>query len=112
MNGKDRLDRLDLDDHGIVDEHVNSIAQFNGDSFIHNGKDLLRLYFCAYSGKFIPETLAVRPFEKPGSQSRVNSVSGTENAMSGFAVNQARSVSVRVRVLRVGAFGEQVAVHH
>src|SRR6476660_288216 len=110
MNGKDRLHGFDLDDHGVIDKHVHSIAQFNGDSFVHNGKDFLALHLRSHSAEFIAETLPVRLFEKPWPQSRVNSVSGTENAMSGFAVNQSRSVSVRVRVLRVGALGEQTAV--
>ena len=110
MNGKDRLHRLDLDDDGVIDQHVNSIAQFNGDSFVHDGKDLLALHLRSHSAEFIAETLPIRLFEKPRPQSRVNSVRGTENAMSGFAVNQSRSVSVRVRVLRVGALCEQTAV--
>src|SRR5262245_26712799 len=104
MNGKDRLDGLDLDDHRVVHEHVNAITQLDGDSFVQNGKDLLAFDLDVESRQFITKALLVRPFEQSRAQSRMHALSGDQDAVGGLAVYQPWSVSVRVRALRVDAF--------
>src|SRR5215813_2102078 len=99
MNGKDRLNRLDLDDHGVVDEHINAVSDFDSDSLVHDGKDLLALDLHAHSDKLIPKAFPVGPLKKPWPQSRVHPVGGTQNAIGSFAVYQPCLDSVRVRAL-------------
>src|SRR5215831_6089061 len=110
MNGKNRLNGFDLDDHDVVDQHVNSITQFDCNSLVHHGKDLLAVHLCAHSLKVISKAFSIRPLEKAWTQSRVDSVSGTQNAVGCFAVYEPWPISVRVRALRVSAFRQQMSV--
>jgi hypothetical protein len=109
MNGKDRLNGFDFDNHALVDEQVDSITDFQNDSVVHDGKDLLGFNVCSRPFELMPQTSVVWAFEQARAQATVNAVCGTENAVGGSAVDQPWSVSVRVRALRVGFFCEQQA---
>ena len=110
MNGKQRLNRLNFDDHALVDKHVESIAHFDDDSLVHNGKDLLGFDLSSHSFELMSKADMVGTFQQSRPQAAVDPIRGTQNAVSCFAVDQALIVSVRVRALRVDAFRQQSAV--
>ena len=88
MNGKDRLNRLDLDDHAIIDQHIDSVPELDRDAIVLNGKDLLAFDCDAHPAKFVGQTFTIGPFEQTGAQSGVHAVSGTQDGMCCFAVYQ------------------------
>src|SRR5262249_50681940 len=98
---------FDLDDHEIIDKHVNAIAQFNSESFVDDGKDLLAFDSGAHSREFKTKALPIRPLEQPWTKSGMHAISGTQNAVGSVAVDEPCASSVRVRALRVGAFYTQ-----
>src|SRR5437762_13817055 len=110
MNGKNRLDGFDLDDHLLIHEQIDSITSFDDDAVVDHGKNLFAFNSRVHSLEFMAEAYLVGPFEQPRSQLGMHSVSGTDNAVAGFAVYKPSYSVVRGRGLRVGAFDEQRVV--
>lgn len=104
VNGQDRLDRFHLDDHCVVDEQIDSIAELDRESVVHNGKDLLGFDGASGPSDLVRQTRPVRPFEQARSQSGVHFVSTAQDGVRRPSVNETTVPSVRVRSLRGRAF--------
>jgi hypothetical protein len=72
VNQQDVFDRLHLDDHGIVHQQIQTIATFDMNAVIVDGKQLLRVAPQSSRSQFMNETCFVSAFEQARTEPGVN----------------------------------------
>jgi len=110
VNGKNRFDRFDLDDHFVLNDEIDAISKRNGDVVVDNRKWLLSLERQTEAIQFVAQTYLVGTFKQAGTESGMHLVGRAQHAMGYPTMNQMVPVStVRIRALRGVAIGEQLA---
>jgi len=110
MNRQNRRERLYLDDHGILDQDIDSVPKFDVESVILDGYHLLLDMRDPSHPKLVTQTRLIRSFKQPWTELRVHFVRGIQNRLRDVAVDQQSAMSsVIPRVLRVEALGRQAA---
>jgi hypothetical protein len=111
MNRKDGFNRFYLDNDGIFDQEIDTVAEIDRDSVINDGKHLLGFEHEAKPSHLMRHAYPIRPLQQPRSEPGMHGTGGSQNATRGLGLDESDTVaSVRLRVLRGTAFVKQVSL--
>ena len=110
VNGQDRFDGLDFNDHCVFNEDVDPITEVDRDAIVFKGARLFGFVRESMASQLVTQADAIRPLQQPWPESGMHLIRGAQNAVGNPPVNKGMAVSfVRVRDLSVCAFGKQLA---
>ena len=88
MHRKDCFHRLDFDDHEIMHEQINAIADIELHTVIHNWKRNLDITTKADALQFVPQTGFVSAFQQSRPKLRMNFHSSRDDLMADFVCTE------------------------